>query len=62
MSVLGLNRTYETVNSFVAVSGVDLKTGDIEVGVPQRSCHGPLLFLIYINDLPLAVHDSSVSI
>ena len=43
------------------VNGIESETEDIEVGVPQDSCLGPFLFLIYVNDLRFALQDSNVS-
>ena len=51
----------ENRRQYCKVNGKVSKIEVVNCGVPQGSCLGPLLFLVYINDLPNCLEKSNVS-
>ena len=47
---------------FCSLNGQHSKARDVTCGIPQGSCLGPLLFIIYLNDLEKCLKFSRASI
>ena len=54
-STINWFRSYVANRTFVHVNGDYSNPGNLTCGVPQGSILGPLIFLLYVNDMPQSV-------
>ena len=70
LSIYGANdftvkwgRSYLTGrNQHVRVNGCSSSSQQLLQGVPQGSILGPILFLVFMNDMPFSIRDSTLDI
>ena len=55
-----LRSYYSNRKQFVHINGLDSSCNSVLNGVPQGSILGPLCFILYINDIPLAVKEKVI--